>query len=29
MRHNGETTKVRMVFDASSKTGKNGISLNV
>ena len=28
VRHNAETTKVRMVFDASSKTGKKGISLN-
>ena len=28
VRHNEDTTKVRMVFHASSKTGKNGIILN-
>ena len=28
VRENAETTKVRMVFDASSKEGKNGTSLN-
>ncbi len=28
VRHEAETTKVRMVFDASAKSGKHGVSLN-